>query len=56
LKPVGVVTLKSPDQWQPSVSPTLFSGASTSSQKRADSVRICSTVSSEASAKPGRLL
>src|SRR5688500_7552558 len=55
LKPGGVVTEPSSLRLQPCSSPTRFKGASTSSQKRAPSVRIASTRSGVASAKPGRL-
>ncbi len=55
LNPGGVVTVLSGCQTQPCLSPTLFSGASTSAQNRADSPSICSTRSIGASEKPGRL-
>jgi len=55
LKPGAVVTDPSAFQVQPILSPTEFSGASTSAENFAASVKICSTTSSGASAKPGRL-
>ena len=55
LKPAGVLTLPSGWRSQPSLSPTRLSGVSTSSLNLAASRSTASTVSGEASAKPGRL-
>src|ERR1700742_3123925 len=53
LKPGGVVTEPSGFQTAPCLSPTLFSGASTSAQNFDDSSSTCSMRSIGVSAKPG---